>query len=292
MIAKQQFGRTGHESTRTIFGAAALWGMATDEEAAPVLGLVLRHGVNHIDTAASYGRSERRVGAWMPEHRDKFFLATKTDARTREASSAQIGKSLERLRVSNVDLLQLHNLVDEGEWETAMGPGGALEAAVEARDRGLTRFIGVTGHGVTVARMHLRSLERFAFDSVLLPYNYAMMQNAQYADDFAELERVCSARGIAMQTIKGITLGPWNENEHTHTTWYEPLQEQGDIDLAVRYVLARPGVFLNTAGDVSLLPKVLDAAAGAGNASPDDASPGDDAMRALAQRAGMAPLFV
>jgi aryl-alcohol dehydrogenase-like predicted oxidoreductase len=286
MIATQPFGRTGHESTRIIFGAAALGRMATDEEAAPTLELLLRHGVNHIDTAASYGRSERRVGAWMPEHRHKFFLATKTNERTYEGARDQFRHSLERLQTPSVDLLQLHNLVDPDEWETALRPGGALQAAVEAREQGLTRFIGVTGHGVTVAHMHLRSLERHAFDSVLLPYNYTMMQNAQYAADFAELESVCRERGIAMQTIKGITLGPWNEQEHTHNTWYEPLQEQSDIDLAVGFVFARPGVFLNSAGDVTLLPKLLDAATRAPTA------PSDPDMRSLVERRGMAPLFV
>jgi hypothetical protein len=141
-----------------------------------------------------------------------------------------------------------------------MAPGGALQAAIEAREQGLTRFIGVTGHGVTVAAMHLRSLERFAFDSVLLPLNCTMMQNAQYRADFEELARVCVERGVAMQTIKSLTLGPWGDKDHTHTTWYEPLTEQADIDLAVSYVLARPNVFLNTTGDVTLLPRILDAA--------------------------------
>ena len=286
MIPTQPFGRTGHDSTKIIFGAAALWGASDPAETAPVLDLLLEHGINHIDTAASYGRSERRVGEWMPQHREKFFLATKTGERTRERARDQIRHSLERLQVQNVDLIQLHNLVDADEWETALGPGGALEAAVEARDAGLTRFIGITGHGVTVAAMHLRSLDRFPFDSVLLPYNYVMMQNPQYAADFERLSQLCAERGVAMQTIKGITLGPWEEKEHTHQTWYEPLSEQSDIDLAVNYVLGRDGVFLNTAGDVTLLPRVLDAAERA-SAAPPDAD-----MRALADRRSMAPLFV
>jgi aryl-alcohol dehydrogenase-like predicted oxidoreductase len=286
MIPTQPFGRTGQDSTRVIFGAAALWGMADDEDAAPTLELLLRYGINHIDTAASYGRSERRVGAWMPEHRERFFLATKTEKRTREESRAQIEKSLERLRTDHVDLVQLHNLVDESEWEQALGPGGALEAAIEAREQGKTRFIGVTGHGVTVAAMHLRSLERFPFDSVLLPYNPTMMRNAQYAADFERLAQVCAERGVAMQTIKGLTLGPWNEKQRTHNTWYEPLTEQADIDLAVRFVLGRPGVFLNTAGDVTLLPKILEAADRGGGA------PSDGDVEGLITRRAMTPLFV
>ena len=284
MIAKQPFGKTGHESTRTIFGAAALWG-ASEEEGERALELVLRYGINHIDTAAAYGRSERRVGAWMPRHRDRFFLATKTGERTYETARDQIRHSLERLQTDHVDLIQLHNLVDEEEWNTALGPGGALEAAVEAREQGLTRFIGVTGHGVTVAAMHLRSLERFAFDSVLLPYNFVMMQNPAYAADFEELARVCAERGIALQTIKGITLGPWNEKEHTYTTWYEPLTEQAEIDRAVHWVLGRPGVFLNTASALDLLPKIFDAA------ERYSARPTDDEMRQLVERRGMTPLF-
>jgi aryl-alcohol dehydrogenase-like predicted oxidoreductase len=285
MIPTQPFGRTGHESTRTIFGAAALWG-ASEEDAERALELLDRYGVNHIDTAAAYGRSERRVGAWMPRHRNRFFLATKTGERTYEKAKAQFEHSLERLQTDHVDLLQLHNLVDEGEWATALGPGGALEYAIEARSQGLTRFIGVTGHGVTVAAMHLRSLERFAFDSVLLPYNYVMMQNAHYAADFEALAKACAERGIAMQTIKGITLGPWNEKEHTHGTWYEPLAEQADIDRAVHWVLGRPSVFLNTAGDLTLLPKIFDAASRFTARTPDEA------MRELVAKRGMAPLFV
>ena len=285
MIPTHPFGRTGHESTRTVFGAAALWG-ASEEDGERTLQLLIDRGINHIDTAAAYGRSERRVGAWMPQHRDRFFLATKTNERTRAAAKAQFAHSLERLQTDHVDLLQLHNLVDEDEWATALGPGGALEDAVEAREKGLTRFIGVTGHGVTVAAMHLRSLERFPFDSVLLPYNYVMMRNPAYAADFERLARVCAERGVAMQTIKSLTLGPWNDREHTHGTWYEPLAEQTDVDRAVHWVLGRPGVFLNTSGDLTLLPRILDAAERL------ERRPSDADMDAMVAARGMAPLFV
>jgi aryl-alcohol dehydrogenase-like predicted oxidoreductase len=286
MIPRQPFGKTGHESTRTIFGAAALARVATDEEAAPVLELVLQHGINHIDTAAMYGYSERRLAPWLAKHRDKFFLATKTHERTYEKARDMFRHSLERMGVDSVDLLQLHNLVDPDEWETAMAPGGALEAAVEAREQGRVRFIGVTGHGVTVAAMHKRSLERFPFDSVLLPYNYTMMQNPQYAADFVELERICLDRGVAMQTIKGITLGPWNEKEHTHDTWYEPLDDPADIERAVHWVLGRPNVFLNTAATIPLLPAVLDAA------ERFESAPSDAAMREMVSARDMTPMFV
>ncbi len=285
MIARHPFGRTGQVSTRTIFGGAALSRVSQDD-ADRTLEVLLRYGVNHIDTAASYGDSELRIGPWMEKHRGDFFLATKTGERTYEGARESIQRSLERLRVDHVDLLQLHNLVAEDEWATAFAAGGALEAAVEAREKGLTRFIGVTGHGVTVAAMHRRSLERFDFDSVLLPYNFMMMKNPQYAADFEALVEVCEQRGVAVQTIKGITLGPWGEKERTTTTWYEPFEDDSDLDMAVRWVLGRPGVFLNTASDIRLLPKVLAAA--------DDLGPrpSDAEMESLADRRSMAPLFV
>jgi aryl-alcohol dehydrogenase-like predicted oxidoreductase len=284
MIAKAPFGSTGHDSTRTIFGAAAL-GAITQAEADPTLELLLEHGVNHIDTAASYGDAELRLAPWLARHRDEFFLATKTGERERSGAREEVRRSLERLGVDRLDLLQLHNLVDPLEWETALGEGGALEAAVEARDEGLVRFIGVTGHGLTVARMHLRSLERFPFDSVLAPYSYVQLRDPGYVSDFEELATVCGERGVALQTIKGITLAPWDGREQTAATWYEPLREQEDIDLAVHWVLGRPGVFLNTVGDVALLPAVFDAA------SRFESRPSDEAMDDLATRRNLVPLF-
>jgi aryl-alcohol dehydrogenase-like predicted oxidoreductase len=284
VVGKAPFGRTGHESSRTIFGAAAL-GDATQAEADRALGTALEFGVNHIDTAASYGHSELRLAPWLQQHRDQVFLATKTGRRDRAGAREEIHRSLERLQVDHVDLLQLHNLVDVIEWETALREGGALEAAVEARDEGLVRFIGVTGHGSTVARMHLRSLERFAFDSVLLPYSYIQMRDERYASDFEALAAVCAEKGVAVQTIKSISLAPWNGRAQTAGTWYEPLREQDDIDLAVHWVLGRPGVFLNTVGEVTLLPQVLDAA------SRYAARPSDEAMDELSARRSLVALF-
>jgi aryl-alcohol dehydrogenase-like predicted oxidoreductase len=284
-IARMEFGRTGHESTRTIFGAAAL-SRATQDEADAALDLLQEYGVNHIDTAASYGDSELRLGPWLERHRGRVFLATKTNQRTYAAARDQIQQSLDRLRVEYVDLIQLHNLVDPADWETAMGPGGALEAVIEARDQGWARYIGVTGHGVTVAAMHRRSLERFGFDSVLLPYNVVMMQNPAYAADFEALIDECSALGVAVQTIKSITLAPWGERERTHRTWYEPLQAQADIDRAVHWVLGRPEVFLNTVGDLNLLPRVLDAA------RRFESRPSDAEMDEMVRALNMQPLFV
>lgn len=285
MIATLPFGRTGHSSTRTIFGAAAL-GRVTQDEADGVLEVLLRHGVNHIDVAASYGDAELRIAPWMERHRAHFFLATKTGERRYQQAKEQIHRSLERLRVDHVDLIQLHNLVDPIEWDTALSPGGALEAAIEARQQGLVRFIGVTGHGSAIAAMHRRSLERFDFDSVLLPYSHVMAQDAHYLATFEALLTECQARNVAVQTIKSIARRPWWGREHTHNTWYEPLEDQADIDNAVQWVLGRPGIFLNTAGDIHLLPTVLDAA------DRFQGAPSDEEMRATLEQREMAPLFV
>jgi aryl-alcohol dehydrogenase-like predicted oxidoreductase len=284
VIAKAPFGRTGHESTRAIFGAASL-ASVSQAEADAALGVLLERGVNHIDTAASYGDAELRLAPWLREHREDFFLATKTGERDRTGAREEIHRSLDRLGVDHLDLLQLHNLVDVIEWETALSEGGALQAAAEAREQGLVRFIGVTGHGLTVPRMHFRSLERFPFDSVLLPYSYVQMRDERYAGDFAALMALCSERGVAVQTIKSISLAPWDGREHTAATWYEPLREQEDIDLAVHWVLGRSDVFLNTVGDLSLLPRVLDAAARF------ETRPGDEEMDALLARRQLVPLF-
>src|SRR4051794_35243769 len=274
------FGSTGHASTRTIFGAAAL-GSVSQADADAVLGLLLEHGVNHIDTAASYGDSELRLAPWLRREPDRFFLATKTGEREREPAREEIRRSLDRLGVDHVDLLQLHNLVDVIEWETALREGGALEAAVEARDEGLVRFIGVTGHGLSVAAMHLRSLERFPFDSVLLPYNFRQLQDPRYAAEFEELLEVCVEHRVAVQTIKSIARAPWDGRPQTASTWYEPLTDPAEIELAVHWVLGRDGVFLNTAADVKLLPHVL---AAAGRFT------GERAARRADERAAAAPL--
>jgi aryl-alcohol dehydrogenase-like predicted oxidoreductase len=284
MIALQPFGRTGHNSSRVIFGAAAFW-WATEEDEKQALELLLEHGINHIDVAPSYGDAEVHVGHWMERHRDRFFLATKTGKRNYAEARDELRQSLERLQVESVDLWQLHNLVDPAEWDMAMGPGGALEAAIEARDEGLVRFIGVTGHGVTVAGMHRRSLERFPFDSVLLPCNYPMFQNPAYAADFEALATTCRERDVAMQTIKSLAAGQWGEKQRTTRTWYEPLSEQADVDRAVHWVLGHSQVFLNSSSDLSLLAKILDAA------ERYESSPPDAEMEAMVAHVAMSPLF-
>jgi aryl-alcohol dehydrogenase-like predicted oxidoreductase len=284
MIRKQAFGKTGHQSTVTIFGAAAFWA-PSQEEVDSTFDTLLEFGINHIDTAASYGESELHVGPWMKHHRDRFFLATKTDKRTYKEAKEQIHLSLERLQTDHVDLLQLHFLVPPDEWETAMGPGGALEAAIEAKEQGLARFIGVTGHDWSVARMHRNSLERYPFDSVLLPLNYHMMSNPDYRREFTELRELCQKREIAFQTIKAIARGPWDDNPKTRNTWYQPYEDQADIDRAVHYVLGHEGAFLNTVGDLNLLPKVLDAA------RRYHGQPAEESMRSMAESTGMRSIF-
>lgn len=287
MIPRAPFGKTGHQSTRTLFGAAAL-SRVTQNVADGVLELLLHHGVNHIDTAASYGDAELRIAPWLTGGgRDRFFVATKTGKRTYTEARDEIRLSLVRLGTDHVDLIQLHNLVEQSEWDTAFAPDGALRAAVEARDAGLVRFIGVTGHGLQAPAQHRRSLERFPFDSVLFPYNYVQLRDPTYARDVAALMALCEERGAAMQTIKAITLGPWHgERPATPTTWYEPLHDQRDIDLAVRWVLGDRRVFLNTVGDVGVLPLVLDAASRGGD------RPSDAEMDELLRRRAMSPLFV
>jgi len=284
VIALEPFGRTGHRSSRTIFGAASL-SQVTQSAADRTLDVLLQYGVNHIDTAAGYGDSELRIAPWLKREPGSFFLATKTGERKADAAREQLHRSLERLGVDHVDLWQLHSLADPIEWDTALSPGGAIEAAVEARDQGLVKFIGVTGHGIQIAAGHRRSLARFDFDSVLLPYNVVTMREPYYAENFEALARTCAERQVALQTIKSIALRPWLGREHTRTTWYEPLEEQSDIDLAVWWVLGRPGVFLNTVGDIELLPRVLDAA------SRFDKRPTEEAMSALVERSRLEPLF-
>jgi aryl-alcohol dehydrogenase-like predicted oxidoreductase len=294
MMPTAPFGRTGHDSSRIIFGAAALASMG-QHRADELLDLLVRFGVNHIDTAAGYGDSELRIGPWMAEHRHRFFLATKTGERTGDDARASLERSLERLQVDSVDLIQLHNLVEPPEWEVAHGRGGAVEALVRARDEGLVRFLGVTGHGTRIARMHLRSLERHPFDSVLLPYSFVALQDDAYRADVEELLGVCEERGVAVQTIKAVARRRWRpDHAGRRFSWYEPVADVDAVHRAVRWVLANHQAFLISASDARLLPLVLDAAeaaigaeAGEGPAQP----PGEAELRADVARLGIEPLF-
>ena len=284
VIELAPFGRTGHQSTRVIFGAAAL-GAMRQERADDVLAFVLASGINHIDTAASYGDSELRLAPWLADHGSDVFLATKTGDRTGPEARSSLERSLRRLGVDHVDLIQLHNLVEEDEWEVAHGPGGAVEALVRARDEGLVRFIGVTGHGLRIARMHQRSLDRFDFDSVLLPYNFSLLANPGYRSDVEAVLATCAARGVAVQTIKSVAQRRWDEDEGPRYSWYRPLAEGPALTRAVRYVLGRPGLFLNSSSDARLLRPIVEAAAAA------DGLPTDAEMEADRSVECIEPLF-
>jgi len=284
MIPTLAFGRTGHQSTRTIFGAAAFWD-TPQKDVDTTMDLILGYGINHVDTAASYGKSQELLGNWIKRNGRPFFLATKTEKRTKQAAYDEIRRSLELLHVDQVDLIQLHALHEENDWATAFNSGGVIEAVIQARDEGLVRFIGVTGHGVPVPEYHLRSLAQFDFDSVLLRYSFVIMQNSRYAENFNKLVELCEERNVAVQTIKGVTRSPWKDVQQNRTTWYRPLEEQADIDLAVHWVFGHAQVFLNTVGDIHLLPKVLD------SAKRFDSRPSDEQMRELTQRLEMEPLF-
>ena len=285
MIDTAPFGRTGHASSRVIFGAAAFHSMS-QPRADAVAELLVRHGVNHIDTAASYGDSELRLRPILARYPHAFFVASKTGERSRAGARDGIHRSLERLGVERLDMIQLHHLVDDDEWNQALGPGGALEAAVEAREEGLVRFIGVTGHGTRAPERHRASLERFAFDAVLFPYSFAMLSSAEYATDVARLLELCEARGVAAQTIKSIARRRWAPDAERRYAWYEPLTEPAPIERAVRFVLGQPGLFLNTSSDARQLPHILQAAERAA-AAPSAAELEED-LRTW----GIEPLFV
>jgi aryl-alcohol dehydrogenase-like predicted oxidoreductase len=286
MIDRLPFGATGHDSSRIIFGAAAL--AATDQSGADrILAELLAAGVNHIDVAAKYGDAELRVAPWMRAHRKDFFLATKTGERSYAGARKQLRASLERMQVDQIDLIQLHNLTDEEGWQRVFRDDGALRACIEARDEGLVRFIGVTGHGTQAASMHLRSLERFPFDSVLVPYTFSSMEQAAYAADFEELVDVCAARKVAVQTIKAVARRRWGSVEQpTTTTWYHAFEDPADIERAIHWALARPGIFVNTASDAGLMRQSI-AAAERFTVAPSRAE-----MRASWERLGVEPLFV
>lgn len=270
MIELRDFGRTEHRSSRIIFGAAALGAMRQDK-ADQVLQMVLESGINHLDTAASYGESEVRLRPFLADHRQQFFLATKTDQRRGDEARRQLEHSLQRLGVEQVDLIQLHNLVEPDEWEIAHGPGGVVAAMVQALAEGLVRFIGVTGHGTRIPAMHLRSLNEFDFDSVLFPYNFTMLRSDAYRTDVDRLLTVCAARRVAVQTIKSVARRRWREDSTaSHYSWYEPLSAGDALNRGVAYVLGNPQLFLNSSSDARLLPAIIEAA-GSGMPTPTDA---------------------
>ncbi len=286
MIEKIPFGATGHDSSRTIFGAAAL-GAMRQERADETLAKLDLYGVNHIDVAASYGDAELRLAPFLATRRNDFFLATKTGLRTKDRAKDQIKASLERMQVEQIDLIQMHNLVKPDEWDVAMGPGGALEGLIEAKEEGLVRFLGVTGHGTYAPAMHQKSLEAYPFDSILVPYNFTMMGNPVYAQDFEVLYATCQERNVAMQTIKSIAQRRWRDDDaEKHFSWYRPIRDPEALKRAVDFVLARPGLFLNTSSDASLFDTTMTAAS-----APVEA-PDADVLAADVEVQGLEPLFI
>jgi len=285
MIPTLPFGRTGHISTRVLFGAAAL-SRVTQAEADKAVETLMKYGGNHIDTSESYGDSELLLGPWMAKYRDKFFLATKTDGRTYQAAKESIQRSLERLRTDYLDLFQLHAVIEDSEWEIAMGPGGALEAAFEARQQGLVKFIGITSHSLRAPIIHKKSLARFDFDSILMPWNYQLAQNQEYAANFQAVVKIARAKNTAVQIIKTAQRRLWGDNPHWSTTWYEPYKDQKSIDLAIHWALSNPGVFINSAGDVNVMTMVMDAA------SRYEKPPTDKQMQGLMRTQATEPLWV
>lgn len=254
----RRFGRTGHESSVAIFGAAAFWEVS-QAEADATMERVREAGVNHIDVAPQYGGAEERLGPWLAQHRDRCFLGCKTMERTRVGADAELHRSLDRLRTDHLDLYQLHAVTTIEELDAVTGPGGALETLVEARDAGLTRWLGITGHGVDAPAVFLEALRRFPFDSVLFPLNFVQMGNPAYRRDAEALMARCRELDVGTMIIKSITRGPWGDHDETRTTWYRPFETPTDIQRAVDYVLSHEVTGICTAGDTHLLPLVLEA---------------------------------
>jgi aryl-alcohol dehydrogenase-like predicted oxidoreductase len=258
-MERRRLGRIGHESSVLIYGGAALSRVSQDA-ADRSIQLALDAGINHFDSAADYGDSELRLGAWMPRIRYRIFLATKTGDRTAAGAYESIRRSLERLRVDDVDLLQLHAIGDLEDLDRATGRGGALEGALRARDEGLVGAIGITGHGMLAPSVHLEALRRHPFDTVLTPFNFALSQRPAYLRDFEALAAETRARDVGLMLIKSVARNLWREGEKRYETWYEPLDDQRRVDAAVAFALARPEVTgIATAGDVRLLPLFVEA---------------------------------
>ena len=254
----RRFGRTGHLSTVAIFGAAAL-SQVSQEEADRAMELIIEAGVNHIDIARSYGEAELRVGPWMPRERSRFFLGSKTTERTKEAAWKELQETLTRLQIEVLDLYQIHAVTTMEELDSVTMKGGALEAFLEARREGLTRFIGITGHGVNAPKIYLEALRRYDFDTVLFPLNFVQMANPEYRTYAEELIATCKAKDVGTMVIKSITRGPWGQKEHTATTWYEPFHDGETIQKAVNFALSHDVTGICTAGDTRVLPLVLKA---------------------------------
>ncbi|MFZ1401710.1 MAG: aldo/keto reductase [Anaerolineae bacterium] len=254
----RRFGHTGHLSTVAIFGAAAFW-QVTQAQADATMQLVIDHGINHIDVAPSYGLAEERLGPWLARERNRFFVGCKTMERSQAGAAAELRRSLQRLRLDHVDLYQIHAITSMVELDAATRTGGALDAIRAAQEAGLTKYIGITGHGADSPAIFLEALRRFDFDSVLFPLNFVQVADPRYRENTDELLRQCQARDVGVMIIKAITKGPWGGRPQTHTTWYEPFDRMEDIQRAVNFALSFPVTGLCTAGDTTVLPLMLKA---------------------------------
>ena len=254
----RRLGRTDHMSTIAIFGAAAFW-QISQEDADKVMELIIEAGVNHIDVAPSYGQAEIRIGPWMPRERSRFFLGCKTTERTREGAWKEMQESLKRLQTETFDLYQCHAITTMEELDAVTMKGGALEAFVEARQKGLTKYLGITGHGAQAPQIYLEALRRFDFDSVMFPLNFVQMANPEFRTSAEELIATCKAKDLGTMVIKSITKGPWGEKQHTATTWYEPFEKMDEIQKGVNFALSHDVTGLCTAGDTRVLPVVIKA---------------------------------
>ena len=258
-MQKRRLGRTGHQSTVVTFGAYSV-GYLNQDEADQAIQMVLDHGVNHVDIAPSYEQSMERMAPWMPEIRDNVFLGSKTRFRTRDEAWRDVESIMKRMNVESFDLFQLHSVINLHELDLATADGGALETLVEMRDQGLTKWLGITGHGPHVPSTLLESLRRFDFDTVMFPLNPAMARDINYRRDSEALLAECAAKDIGVQTIKMIARGGWGPGPRDCHTWYDPHREQAEIDRSLWWVLSQPMHTAPSSGEVSLIPKVLDAA--------------------------------
>jgi predicted aldo/keto reductase-like oxidoreductase len=283
-MEKRRLGRTGHMSTVAIFGAAA-FSKVTQAQADETMQLILDMGVNHIDVAPSYGEAEKRLGPWLETERDRFFLGCKTYERDKEQAASELRRSLERLRVDSFDLYQLHAVTSMEDLDKATAPGGSLEAIIEAREEGLTRFIGITGHGVQSPIVFLEALIRFDFDTVLFPINFVQFANPTFKEDANRLLRRCREDDVGTMIIKSITRGPWGDLPKTHSTWYQPFEDVEMIRKAVHFVLSQDVTGICTVGDIGVLPVVLEACEGFGPMHQDEQE------RMIEQGAAFEPLF-
>lgn len=255
----RKFGRTEHASTIAIYGTAALYN-GTPEMAERAMQYILEAGVNHIDIAPGYGKAEDLMGPWIKKTRDQFFLGCKTQLRTKQEAAVELRRSLEKLRTDKFDLHQLHAVTSFEELDQVTGPGGALEAILEAKQEGLTDYIGITGHGNQVPMVFLEALRRFDFDSVLFPINFVQFGIPEYKAKTLELLQVCQEREVGVMIIKAVAARPWGDREHTYNCWYEPFDNPEMIQKGVDFALSQAGVTgLCTTGDINILPMFLDA---------------------------------